>query len=74
MEVRIGIKHSPRELAFESNEAAEELRAFVDDALTKAAPVVTLTDAKGRTFLISTDSISYVEIGGETERKVGFIS
>lgn len=74
MEVRIGIKHSPRELAFESDASAEELRSLVEDAIVKATPLLSLTDAKGRSYLVSTESITYVELGGEGERKVGFIS
>ncbi|WP_427868583.1 DUF3107 domain-containing protein [Leucobacter luti] len=74
MEVRIGIKHSPRELAFESDASAEELRTLVEDAIVKATPLLSLSDAKGRRYLVSTESITYVELGGEGERKVGFIS
>lgn len=74
MEVRIGIKHSPRELSFESDASADELRTLVEDAIVKAAPVVTLVDAKGRSYLLSTESIAYVELGAGSERKVGFVS
>lgn len=74
MEVRIGIKHSPRELAFESNASADELRTLIEDAINKATPVVTIVDAKGRSYLLSTESIAYVELGAGSERKVGFVS
>ncbi len=74
MEVRIGIKHSPRELSFETDTAAAEVRSLIEAALTTEAPVVALTDNKGREYLVVTDTITYIEIGAETGRKVGFIS
>lgn len=74
MEVRIGIKDSPRELTLETDQAAADVRKLVEEAITSAAPLVSLTDAKGNQFLIATNSIAYVELGGETARKVGFIS
>lgn len=74
MEVRIGIKHSPRELAFETESTAAEVRGLIEDAVSKDSSLVALTDTKGRQYLIDTESISYVELGGEAGRKVGFIS
>ncbi len=75
MEVRIGIKHSPRELAFESASTAEEVRTLIEAAASHdGSELVHLTDAKGRQYLVNTESIAYVELGGDTERKVGFIS
>ena len=72
MEVRIGIKHSPRELAFETESSAEEVRALIEQSADGA--FVSLTDSKGRQYLVDTDSITYVELGGDAGRKVGFIS
>ncbi|QZY52475.1 DUF3107 domain-containing protein [Leucobacter tenebrionis] len=74
MEVRIGIKHSPRELAFETEASADEVRSLIDAAIEKDSALVALADTKGRQYLVDTDSISYVELGGEGGRKVGFIS
>ncbi|PRI10867.1 DUF3107 domain-containing protein [Leucobacter massiliensis] len=74
MEVRIGIKHSPRELSFETESSAEELRALIENAVAGDASLVALADAKGRQYLVDTESIAYVELGGEGGRKVGFIS
>ncbi|WP_017793802.1 DUF3107 domain-containing protein [Leucobacter salsicius] len=74
MEVRIGIKDSPRELTLETDQAAADVRKLVEEAISGDAPLVALTDAKGNQFLIATRSIAYVELGGETTRKVGFIS
>lgn len=72
MEVRIGIKHSPRELSFETEATADEVRALIEQATDSA--FVVLTDVKGRQYLVDTESITYVELGGDAGRKVGFIS
>lgn len=73
MEVRIGIKQSPREITFETNTAAEELRSLVQDAVRDGG-LVALSDTKGREYLVSADSVAYVEFGSETGRRVGFVS
>jgi hypothetical protein len=74
MEIRIGIKHSPRELAFETATTADELRALIEEASTKDRGLVALSDNKGKQYLVDAGSITYVEFGGDTGRKVGFIS
>lgn len=74
MEVRIGIKHSPRELAFETSSTADEVRALVENAIADESTLLALADSKGRQYLVDTDSIAYIELGGDGGRKVGFIS
>lgn len=74
MEVRIGIKHSPRELAFETESTADEVRALVEGPVAEDSALIALADTKGRQYLVDTDSIAYIELGGEGGRKVGFIS
>ncbi|MCB1273200.1 MAG: DUF3107 domain-containing protein [Leucobacter sp.] len=75
MEVRIGIIQSPREISFETDAEADEIRTAVETALAEGKqPLVSFTDNKGRQFLVPTASIAYVELGGDTSRKVGFIS
>ncbi|MFA5605565.1 MAG: DUF3107 domain-containing protein [Leucobacter sp.] len=74
MEVRIGIKHSPRELAFETASTADEVRALVENAIADESTLLALADSKGRQYLVDTDSIAYIELGGDGGRKVGFIS
>ncbi|GAA1568100.1 hypothetical protein ACIFOC_01617 [Leucobacter aridicollis] len=71
MEVRIGINQSARELSFETDASAEELSSLIQAAPTG---LVSLTDSKGRTFLVNRESITYVELGSDTSRKVGFVS
>lgn len=74
VEVRIGIKHSPRELSFETDAAPDEVRGQIEAAVANDAALLALTDTKGRQYLIDTDSISYVELGAESGRKVGFVN
>lgn len=73
MEVRIGIKESPRELTIESDESTADLRAHIESAVGDGG-LVALKDTKGRELLIDASSIAYVELGGDASRKVGFVS
>ena len=72
MEVKIGVADSPRELIFNSAQTPSEVEKAVTDALGKDSGVLTLTDEKGRRFLVQTKKISYVEIGAADVRRVGF--
>ncbi|MEZ0366928.1 DUF3107 domain-containing protein [Mycobacterium sp. pUA109] len=72
MEVKIGVTDSPRELVFTSAQTPDEVEELVTAALGKGADVLSLTDEKGRRFLVQTSKIAYVEIGVADSRKVGF--
>jgi hypothetical protein len=72
VEVRIGVKGAPRELAIESAQSADEIQAIVDTALKDGAATVTLLDEKGRRVMIATDKLAYVEIAEADSRRVGF--
>ena len=72
VEVKIGITDSPRELAFSSAQTPGEVEELVAAALSEGSPLLSLTDEKGRRFLIHTAKISYVEIGAADGRRVGF--
>ena len=72
MELRIGIKGAPRELAFESTQSADEIQQVVEKALKDGAASVTLHDEKGRRVLIATDKLAYVGIADSDARRVGF--
>ena len=73
MEVKIGVSDSPRELLFNSSQTPAEVEELVKSALTKgSSEVLSLTDDKGRLFLVQTGKISYVEIGAADVRRVGF--
>ncbi|MFJ6794531.1 DUF3107 domain-containing protein [Streptomyces sp. NPDC091268] len=72
MEVKIGVQHAPREIVLESDLSAEELEAVVAAALSGQAPLLSLTDVKGRKVLVPSDRLSYVDLGEPSARKVGF--
>jgi hypothetical protein len=74
MEVRIGIKENGRDLTFESSLSAKELADKISEAISKGSPVLELADDKGKTMLVATASIAYVEIGADQNRRVGFIA
>ncbi len=73
VDIRIGILNSPRELSFESAESAADITAAITTAVEKGAPLVTLTDTKGKQYLVPTAAIGYVEIGSDSARRVGFV-
>jgi hypothetical protein len=72
MDIRIGIKDSAREIAFDSAQSAKEIEDAVVAAL--GAGHLSLDDAKGRRYLVPSGQIAYVEIGSETTRKIGFVA
>ena len=72
MEVKIGVTDSPRELAFNSAQTPTEVEKLITDALGNDSGVLSLTDEKGRRFLVQTAKITYVEIGAADVRRVGF--
>jgi hypothetical protein len=72
MEVRIGVKGAPRELALDSNQSADDIQKTVDAALKDGTPTVTFTDDKGRRVVVATDKLAYVEIAEAEGRRVGF--
>jgi hypothetical protein len=74
MDIKIGIKNSSRELSFDSSASAKELESTVSSAMDSDAKLISLTDSKGNVFLIPTKSITYLEIGAEEARRVGFIA
>lgn len=74
MDVKIGIKNSPRELTFDSAQSASEIYGAIEASLGAGAKLIKFTDAKGRLFVVPSDSLAYVEIGAEESRRVGFIS
>lgn len=70
MEVKIGVQHSPRELAVESTLSAEEIESLVGDALPDG--LLTLTDERGRKVVVPAAKLAYIEIGEPEARRVGF--
>jgi hypothetical protein len=72
VEVRIGVKGAPREIALESAQSPDEVQQIVEKALRGEDPVLTLVDEKGRRVIVAMDKLAYVEIADSDSRKVGF--
>lgn len=71
MEVTIGVQNLGREISVETDLSADEVASAVNSAVTDGT-VLTLNDSKGRRILVPAAVLGYVEIGTETQRKVGF--
>jgi hypothetical protein len=75
VEVKIGVTDSSRELVINSAQTPDEVEKLVAAALSQATDnpgLLSLTDEKGRRFLVQTAKIAYVEIGIADSRRVGF--
>lgn len=73
MEIKIGVQHSPREVALDSDTSPEEIQAAVAKAIDSGSLLI-LTDDRGRTIVVPGTKIAYVEIGAPSSRRVGFSS
>jgi hypothetical protein len=74
VDIRIGIANSPRELSFESSQAAAEIEKIVSAALDGGATFIKLSDDKGKVYIVPVASFSYLEVGSESSRRVGFVA
>jgi len=74
VEIRIGIANTGRELNFDTNESAADVKKSVATALDSGAAHIEFTDAKGNAYLVPTASLAYVELGSEESRRVGFVA
>ncbi|MET1051892.1 MAG: DUF3107 domain-containing protein [Mycetocola sp.] len=73
MEIRIGITNSGRELSFETSQSASDIEKTVADALGSEKSYFTLSDDKGRLYIVPTAGLAYVEVGSEEARRIGFV-
>ncbi|WP_424184412.1 DUF3107 domain-containing protein [Actinokineospora sp. G85] len=73
MEVKIGVSDTVRELVVTSSQTPEEVEGLVAAALKDQSGTLSLTDEKGRRYLVASAKIAYVEIGAADTRKVGFV-
>lgn len=71
MEVKIGVQNVAREIVLDSAQTAEEVAALVDAAVA-AGGTLRLTDTNGRTIVVPTTVLGYVDAGGSDQRRVGF--
>ncbi|MBD8011028.1 DUF3107 domain-containing protein [Microbacterium sp. NPDC077391] len=74
MEIRIGIINTGRELSFDTSSTADEVRSQVVSALEQNASHISLTDAKGSSYIVPTANLAYIELGTEESRRVGFFA
>ncbi|MDR7302878.1 DUF3107 domain-containing protein [Haloactinomyces albus] len=72
MEVKIGVVDSSRELTIISRQSPDEVESLVADALAKTDGRLSLSDEKGRRYIVPSAKISYVEIGPSEPTRVGF--
>ena len=72
MEVKIGVKHAPRELVLESTQTPDEVEKAVAAAFRSDDGVLSLVDDKGRRVIVPVTSVAYVEIADAEQRRVGF--
>ncbi|HEX2904153.1 MAG TPA: DUF3107 domain-containing protein [Jatrophihabitans sp.] len=73
MEVKIGVLHTPREIALESNQTQDEISDLVAAALRGGEGQLSLTDERGRKVIVPANLIAYVEIAQADARRVGFV-
>lgn len=74
VEIRIGIANTGRELNFETNEPAADVKKSIATALDAGATHITLADSKGNNYIVPTASLAYIELGTEESRRVGFVA
>ena len=73
MEVKIGVIYSAKELSIELDGKADEVVATMEDALKGGAPVIWLTDKKGRRIGVPADKVAYIEVAEEdAAKRIGF--
>ena len=74
MEIRIGIANTARELSFESAQSADAVSSAVTTALESGQSAVSFADVKGNTYIVPTAGITFIEVGTEESRRVGFVA
>lgn len=74
MEIRIGIANTARELSFETAQSADAVTNTVTKALESEDSFVTFIDVKGNTYIVPTAGITFIEVGTEESRRVGFVA
>ena len=71
MEVKIGIQSITRELVLDTPSSPDEIERSLLTALSNGG-MFTVRDEKGGKILIPADKISYVELNGTEQRRIGF--
>ena len=71
VQVRITVANVASDVNFESALSAAEIQSAVNASL-KSGEALTLEDIRGRVVMVPADKIGFVEIGEQTDRRVGF--
>ncbi len=72
VEVRIGVVHTPKELAIEL-ESVDDVINAIEQAVKDGVSMIWLTDTKGRRVGVPLDKLAYVEVDAEEgSKRVGF--
>jgi hypothetical protein len=71
VEIKIGVQDTAREISLDSNQTGDEVIASVEAAVA-AGTLLRLVDDRGRTVLVPSEKITYVEIGAPSKGRVGF--
>lgn len=71
VQVRITVANVNSDINFESSLSAADIQGAVKAAL-KSGDALTLEDIRGRVVMVPADKIGFVEIGEQTDRRVGF--
>lgn len=71
MEIKIGIRQAVRELTVDTDASAADVETDFKTALADNSLLV-LTDQKGRRILVPAAQITYLDLGQEKARPVGF--
>jgi hypothetical protein len=72
MDITIGVRHVPKEITLNVDQRAEDIRQMLAAAIVNQEPLISLTDKQGRSVLIPTAALAYVEVGSSETRRVGF--
>lgn len=70
----MGITNTPRELSIESDASVEDIEKAVAEAIDGGRSLIRLADSRGRVYLIPSAALSFIEIGAEETRRVGFVA
>ena len=74
MELRIGIADNPQPITVTLPDGAdrENIKESVEAAMRGAAPVLWLTDDKGREIAVAASRLTHVEMGPPGSHPIGF--
>ena len=71
IQVRISVSHTTGDLSSESALSAADIQAAVNKALS-SGEALSLEDLRGHLIIVPAAKIGFVEIGEQTDRRVGF--